>query len=282
MDRVLSYVRGKSVALLLAPAILILLVLFAYPLIQVVQTSLFDPGFTLAHFQRFVEIPVYITVLYRTVRVSVVVTFWCFVIGYPTAYFLAHTRPKVRIYLVFLILLPFWMSILIRTYSWIALLGSNGLVNTLLLDLGFVTEPVQMLYTTGTVYIAMVQILLPIMILTCYSVMLEINEGLVKAARVLGASPWRAFLRVYFPLSAPGATTGAIIIFILSMGFFITPALIGGRQDIMAGNLIEFQVTQMVNFGFASALGILLLIITLTIVLLFRALTKTRSPYGNA
>lgn len=266
--------------LLLVPAVVVLLVLFVYPLLEVMRTSIFDPGFTLAHFERFFEQSIYPTVLYRTVRVSLVVTFLCFIVGYPAAYYLAHARPRLRIYLIFLILLPFWMSLLVRTYSWIAVLGRNGVINTMLIESGIASQPLSMLYTTGAVYVAMVQILLPIMVLTCYSVMVEIDQGLVKAARVLGAGPWRAFVEVYFPLSASGITTGSIIVFILSMGFFVTPALVGGRRDLMAGNLIEFQVSQMVNWGFASALGVILLATTVLIVLVFRAVTRTRAVYS--
>jgi ABC-type spermidine/putrescine transport system permease subunit I len=268
-------------ALLLLPALLLLLVFFVYPLVEVLRTSIFDSEFTLVNFKRFAEAPIYSTVLYRTVYVSLVVTLLCFLAGYPAAYFLAHTRPAARVYLILLILLPFWMSLLIRTYSWIALLGRNGVINTMLVEMGLISEPLRMLYTTGAVYLAMVQILLPIMILTCYSAMIEIDQGLIKAARVLGASRWSAFLNVFFPLSASGAITGAIIVFILSMGFFVTPALVGGRRDLMAGNLIEFQVNQMVNLGFASTLGVILLATTVIIVMLFRALTRTKPLYGQ-
>ncbi len=234
------------------------------------------------HLGRVFDKPIYLTVLYRTVRVSIVVTVVCFLTGYPAAYFLAHTRPAARVYLIFLILLPFWTSLLIRTYSWIAVLGRNGVVNGILIELDLVSEPLRMLYTTGTVYLAMVQILLPIMILTCYSVMIDIDRDLIKAARVLGAGPFRAFLRVFFPLSFPGVATGTIIIFILSMGFFVTPALVGGRRDLMAGNLIEFQISEMVNWGFASALGVTLLAVTIIIVMAFRLLTKSKQLHGQS
>lgn len=276
MSRFLLPVRNGYAALLL-PAVVGLLILFVYPMAEVLKASLFNPDLGFDHFQRIIDTPIYSTVLLRTLRVALVVTALCFLLGYPVAYFLAHARPAIRPYLILLVLLPFWMSILIRTYTWIALLGRNGIVNSVLTDLGWIEQPLRMLYTTGAIYVAMAQILLPIMILSCYSVMVEIDEGLIKAARVLGAGPVRAFLWVYLPLSAGGASTGAIIIFILSMGFFITPALIGGRQDLMIGNLIEVQVTQMVNLGFASALGLALLATTVIIVLVFRAMTQVRS-----
>lgn len=259
---------------------LFLLILFVYPLTEVLRTSLFDPGFTTQHFDRFLDKPVYAKVFYRTIKVSLIVTLLCFVLGYPAAYYIAHARPKVRVYLIFVILLPFWTSLLIRTYAWIAVLGREGVINSILRKLGLISEPFKMLYTTEALYIAMAQILLPIMILTCYSVMVEIDRDLVKAARILGAGPFRAFLRVFFPLSLSGAATGSIIVFILSMGFFVTPALVGSRKDLMVGNLIEFQINQMVNWGFASALGVIMLIATVAIVMLFRLLTRTKRIHG--
>lgn len=276
-----GFFREHKAVLLILPAVLLLIVFFVYPLVEVLRTSVFDPEFTTKHIERFFGKAIYLKVFYRTLRVSLVVTLACFLLGYPTAYFLTRVRPQVRIYLIFLILLPFWTSLLIRTYSWIAVLGTQGVFNSILVEIGLVSEPLRMLYTTEAVYLAMTQILLPIMILTCYSVMVDIDKDLIKAARVLGAGPFRAFLKVFFPLSLNGATTGAIIVFILSMGFFVTPALVGGRKDLMVGNLIEFQISEMVNWGFASALGVILLLATTAIVLVFRFLTRTKSLYGQ-
>ncbi len=279
MNKLNQIMPGRSGLLLLAPAVLLLAGLFGYPLVKVLTTSILDPDLTLAHYQRLFERPIYLTVLARTVQVSLIVTFLCFLLGYPAAYYLAQCAPRLRVYLFLLILLPMWTSLLIRSYSWIVVLGKNGIVNLLLVQLGLTAEPVQMLYTTGTVYLAMVQILLPVMILTCYSVMIKIDAGLVRAARVLGASSWRAFAHIYFPLSLSGVATGAIIVFILAMGFFVTPALVGSRQDLMLGNLIEAQINQSVNLGFASALGLLLLATTIVIVMLFRALIRTKAVH---
>jgi len=264
---------------LLLPAVGLLLVFFAYPLVELMKASVFDPAFSLAHFEKFFSRKVYPRVFFNTVEISVLVTIFCFLIGYPAAYFLAHVRSSIRPFLIFLILLPLWVSILIRSYSWMAVLGREGLINALLIGLGLTTEPVPMLYTTGAVYVAMVQILLPIMILTSYAVMVEIDRDLIRAARVLGASPFRAFLFVYLPLSLSGARNGAIIIFILSMGFFITPALVGGRKDMMIGNLIVFQIDELVNWGFASAIGIVLLVSTICIVLLLRLVLDAAIPW---
>ena len=271
-----------NAVVLLFPAVALLLVFFAYPIVELMKASFFDPHFTTEHIEKFFLRKVYFRVFLNTVEISTLVTLLCFLIGYPAAYFLAHSRRSSRPYLIFLILLPLWVSILIRSYSWMAILGREGLINTFLIWIGLTSEPIAMLYTRGAVYVAMVQILLPIMILTCYSVMAEIDKDLIKAARVLGASPLRAFVNVYLPLSISGARNGAIIIFILSMGFFITPALVGGRKDMMIGNLIVFQIDELVNWGFASAIGLILLVSTVCIVLLLRLILDLAMPGRGA
>jgi len=143
-------------------------------------------------------------------------------------------------------------------------LGKEGIINQALLALGIIQEPIQMLFTTGAVYVGMIQILLPVLIVTCFSSMTSIDTSLLRAARVMGASRWEAFRNVFLPLSAQGAITGTLIVFILSMGFFIVPALIGGRRDSMLANVISKQVSQ-TNWGFAAAISIILLLATLLI-----------------
>ena len=260
--------------LLLLPAISLTLIIIIFPVFELFQSSFFDPDFTTKNIEKFFSKKLYIKVLFNTVKISLGTTFLCFILGYPTAYFIAHSNKKFRGIFLFLILLPFWISILIRSYSWMAVLGIEGVINTIFISMGILEKPIRMLYTTGTVYLAMVQIMLPIMILTAYSTMIRIEEDYIKAARILGANPIQAFLKIYFPLSFSGVASGSIIIFILSMGFFITPALVGGKKDMMIGNLINFQINQLLNWGFASFIGLVLLLTTLIIVLLFIWLTK--------
>ena len=264
----------KKEHLLILPALILTILIIIFPIFELLKSSFFDPDFTLRHLEKFFSRTLYIEVLFNTVKISLFSTLFCFILGYPAAYFIAHSNKRFRGYFLFLILLPFWVSILIRSYSWMTVLGIEGVINTTLIYLGLIDQPIRMLYTTETVYLAMVQIMLPIMILTCYGSMLRVEDAYVKAARVLGAGPIQAFYKVYFPLSFPGAASGSIIIFILSMGFFITPALVGGKKDIMIGNLINFQINQLLNWGFASFIGLALLIVTLVIVLLFVYITR--------
>ena len=156
------------------------------------------------------------------------------------------------------------------------LLGTEGILNTLLQALGIADAPWRMLYLPETVYLAMTQILMPIMILTCLSAMARIDDDLVRAARVFGAGPLRAFWRVFFPLSLGGLINGTLLIFILCVGFFITPALVGGPKDILIANLIEQQINQLVNWGFGSTLSVIVLVITLVAVALLKLLNRGR------
>jgi putative spermidine/putrescine transport system permease protein len=247
---------------LLYPALALLVLFFILPTLDVVRASVFDPEFTLKHLERFFTRSVYVEVVLRTVRVAVVVAVLCTLVGYPAAYFISSRPRQQQFPLMFLVFVTMWTSVLIRSYAWIAVLGREGLVNTLMMALGLVNGPQKLLYTSTTVVVAMVQIMLPLQIVTCYGAMVEIDRGLLKAARVLGARPWQAFVQVYLPLSMDGVRTAALIVFMLAMGFFITPALLGGRGDLLLGNLIEQQVGQL-EWGFASAMALVLLLVTL-------------------
>ncbi|MCC5969158.1 MAG: ABC transporter permease [Pararhodobacter sp.] len=253
------------------PALALALVMFAVPVALVLREALFDPGWTLVHFERFFGRPVFQNVFRNTLMVAGIVATACLLIGYPMALYIVTRPARWRPLLLFLVLVPMWMSILVRTYAWMVVLGREGVINHALLALGLIEAPLQMLYTSGAVYVAMVQILLPIMVVTCYSAMTEIDMGLIRAARVCGAGPVRAFRQVFLPLSLEGVLTGWSVIFILSLGFFIVPALLGGRRDALLGNMIVTQVAQ-TNWGFAAAMAIVLLAATIVLLALVRLL----------
>ena len=266
--------------LLLLPAVLLVGLLFILPIFGILSLSVHgDSGFTSGPIHELLGSRVALVVLERTFWLAFTVTVICLVLGYPAAYFMSGLSPKVRAYVTYLILLPFWISILIRTYTWIVVLGREGVVNRMLAAIGL--SPVQVLYTDLAVRIGMVQILLPIVILTCLAAMLDIDRSLIKAARSLGATPAQAFFKVFFPLSISGAATGGIICFILSLGFFVTPALLGGRRSIIIANLIDIQVHQTLNWGFAAVLATALLVVTLACLGLFRLATRGRVEFSG-
>ena len=273
--------RRPIILLLLALAVLLVGLLFVLPLVGVMSLTVHDgTSFTAEPIRELLDSRVALVVLERTFMLAASVTAICLLLGYPAAYFMSSLRPRVRAYLTYLILLPFWVSILIRTYTWIVILGREGIVNTGLGALGL--APVQILYTNVAVHIGMVQILLPIVIITCLASMLDIDKDLMKAARSLGASPAQSFWKVFFPLSVSGAATGGLICFILSLGFFVTPALLGGRRSIIIANLIDLQVHQTLNWGFAAVLATALLAITLACLGVFWLLMRRRVEFSGA
>jgi putative spermidine/putrescine transport system permease protein len=244
-----------------------------------------DAGWTLANFARALGEGPYRTILLNTIRLSLTVGVACVVFGYPVAYFLVGRPPRQQRVLLLFIMTPLWVSVLIRTYSWIVLLGRDGLVNSLAQVLGITSQPMHLLYTRGAVYAAMIQVLLPIAILTMFSSMSAINRSLMSAARILGASPMRAFVAVFLPLSAGGAVSAAVLTFVLALGFFITPALVGGPKDMMIANVIAQQVSETLDWGLGSALGVTLLVAGLLIVgvasVLLRRFTLLTSEGGS-
>ena len=249
--------------LMLLPALLVLAALFAYPLLGIVNRSVYKAGYTLDMYRQIFRVPVYLQVLVATFKVSAVVTAVCLALGYPLAYMLATRRPRTAQLLMIIVVLPFFTSIIVRTYAWMVLLGRNGIVNQYLMALGLTDGPLPLLYNQAGVVIGMSYVLLPYMVLTVYSVMRSIDPGLVRAAHSLGASRLQAFRRVFLPLSLPGIAGGTLLVFILSLGFFITPALMGGPGDMMIAMLIEREVEITLNWSFASALAVVLLALTL-------------------
>jgi putative spermidine/putrescine transport system permease protein len=203
---------------------------------------------------------IYVQVFGRTLWMSLLVTAVCMVLGYPVAYLLANSPPRVGNLLMIMVLLPFWTSLLVRTTAWVVILQREGLLNDLLVWLGLIDGRLQLIFNRFGVIVAMTHILLPFMILPMYSVMKTIPPVYMRAAQSLGATPFAAFWRVYLPQSAPGIGAGVLLVFILALGYYITPALVGGPSDQMVSYFIADHTNRSLNWGLASALGGLLLI----------------------
>jgi putative spermidine/putrescine transport system permease protein len=202
---------------------------------------------------------IHITIYLRTLGVALTVTLACLALGFPLAYLLAHLRDKTANLLLILVLLPFWTSLLVRTTAWMVVLQKEGVINSLLQTLGLIAEPLPLVFNRFGVVTAMTHILLPFMILPMYSVMRQIPASYVRAARSLGASPSTAFLRVYLPQCVPGIGAGALLVFILALGYYITPALLGGSTDQMISYFVADNMGRSLNWGLASALAAILL-----------------------
>ncbi len=217
----------------------------------------------------------YSGILVRTFQISFIVTLLCLVLAYPLAYWLSTLPERKANVLMILVLVPFWTSILVRVAAWIVLLQSEGLVNGALLGIGVISEPLALLFNRTGVIISMVHILLPFMILPLYSVMKSVPPTYVRAAVSLGSAPLAAFVRVYVPQTFPGVGAGALLVFILAIGYYITPALLGGADDQMLSYYIARYTNVEVNWGMACALGALLLATTLVLYGVYRRIGKS-------
>jgi putative spermidine/putrescine transport system permease protein len=219
-------------------------------------------------------------ILARTFEISAIVTLWCLALGYPLAYWLSTLSPRRANVLMILVLVPFWTSILVRVAAWIVLLQSAGLVNRGLMAIGAIDHPLALLFNRTGVIIAMVHILLPFMILPLYSVMKSVPPTYLRAAVSLGSTPLAAFFRVYVPQTYPGIGAGALLVFILSIGYYVTPALLGGADDQMLSYYVAQYTNVNVNWGMASALGALLLAATLVLYAVYRRVVKSELSLG--
>jgi len=253
---------------LVAPLTLFLLVFYLMPLLGMLVRSFTEPQLSAHNFLRIFSDPLYFTIFWTTTRMALIVTLAALLLGYPVAFALARMPRRRANLLMILVLMPFWTSILVRSYAWMAMLGRNGIVNQALLALGAISTPIRMLNTPLAVAIAMTHILLPYMILPTYNALLELDPALPRAAAGLGARPRQVFRRVWLPLSSPGTAAGCLLVFVLALGFFITPALVGGPRDLVVSMLIQQQV-DLPDWPFAAALGVTLLVVTLVMILGF-------------
>ncbi|SUD38330.1 ABC transporter permease [Ectopseudomonas mendocina] len=212
---------------------------------------------------------IYLDIFARTFWMSLVITAICLVLAYPLAYLLANLPTRQGNLLMILVLLPFWTSILVRVAAWIVLLQSGGLINSALISLGIIEQPLQLVFNRSGVYVAMVHIMLPFMILPIYSVMKGISPSYMRAAVSLGCHPFASFWRVYFPQTLAGVGAGCLLVFILSIGYYITPALLGSPNDQMISYFVAFYTNTTINWGMATALGGLLLAATLVLYVVY-------------
>lgn len=256
--------RRSSMALLV-PAIILVLGVFAVPLMIMVWRAFTDPVAGFENFQWYLGDPVQRAVLLRTFTTGIEVTLICLLLGYPYAYAMVAFGPKVRILLTLIVLVPFWTSLMVRTFAWVILLQDGGPAQQLLSAVGL--GDVQLIRTNLGVVIGMSQILLPFMVLPLYAVMAGIDRRLILASASLGARPAVSFFRVWLPLSLPGVGAGCLMAFISSLGFYVTPALLGAPDNALISQQIYAQVTSLLAWGRGGAMGVVLLLVTLMVLL---------------
>lgn len=256
-------IRVDRWALLAVPGVVFLLGFFGYPLLRMAIRSFTDPS--PANYKIFVESSAYVRSLGTTFETAFIVTAACLLLGYPYAYVMNQAKPRLATLLGFLVLLPFWLSALVRTYAWTVWLQDTGVINTVLQDIGVVDHPLGLIRNTLSVTIGMTNILLPFMVLPLYAVMRRIDPELTPAASSLGAPPFVAFRKVFLPLSLPGVFAGSLLVFVLSLGYYITPALLGSPSNAMISELIVNQVSEQLQFGIGAAIAMVLLVLTLVV-----------------
>jgi len=263
--------------LLLSPALTVITFLLLIPACFVVVYSFWlrtatgaeQMGFHLDNWQLIFSDPFYRDILLATFRIAAISTVVCALMGYIPAYFVAYTKMRHKAFLLLLLMLPFWISYIIRTMSWISVLGSSGLLNTILLWLGIIDAPLKILYNEGTVVLGLVHFLLPFMILNIYVSLDGIDASLTDAAKSLGCTGWQAFKEVTLPLSLPGLAAGSLLCFVLASGTYITPMILGGPRNAMFANLVYEAIITQLNWPLGSALSLVLLVLLGALVMVY-------------
>lgn len=250
-----------------SPALVLILIVMVIPVGWLFYVSFIgaDGSFSFENYERMTKRKSYRRIFMTTFKVSFLTTGLCILIGYPLAYFIANMPKKLAALCMITVLLPFWTSLLVRTYAWLVLLQKKGLINTWAINLGLWEEPIKIVHNMTGTLIGMVHIMLPFLILPVYGAMKSVSPDFMKAASNLGASPIRAFWTVFFPLTLPGLFAGALMVFILCLGFFVTPAVLGGGKVIMVSMKIVSNIELFVNWGAASSMGVILLVLTLLV-----------------
>jgi putative spermidine/putrescine transport system permease protein/spermidine/putrescine transport system permease protein len=264
---------------LAAPAVLIIVAIILIPVGWLFYLSFVggDGQLSLEHYQKMIQYKSYARVFMTTFQVSMLTTLICILIGYPLAYFLAQLPQRLAGFFMLAVLLPFWTSLLVRTYAWLVLLQRKGILNDFAIHIGLWETPIKLVHNMTGTLIGMAHIMLPFLVLPLYGAMRKIERDMMHAAANLGASPIHAFWKIFFPLSLSGLVAGSLIVFVLCLGFYVTPAVLGGGRVVMVATQITAILENQFDWGAASALGVVLLVATLVILYAASRLLKLDS-----
>ena len=271
-----------SVALLMAPFFALMLFAFVYPMISVLSMSVLEPEPTLVHYERALTDPVFVGILLRTLVIGLTVTVVTLAMAFPVALLMARSTGPKAVLITACIVLPLWSSVLVRTTAWAVLLQRNGLINQTLQFLDITDQPLRLLYTRTAVVLAMTHVLLPFMVLPIYGSLKSIPLNFDRAAEIMGASPFRRLLEITIPLAMPGVLSGFLMVFLMSLGYYITPALLGSPQEMMVSTLISQQITVLLDWPFGAALVGVLTVFVLAVALLFGKFARFDRLMGAA
>ena len=275
-----SRVRASPYWLLLLPLLVPLVLLYLVPLGRVLWISFTDPTPGLANYERLLAFPALQRVLFTTLRIGAITTGLALLLGYLVAYVMVHAGPRHRLWVTAFVLVPFWVSLLVRAFAWLTLLRTEGVINQALLGWGLIAQPLALVHNELGVVIGMVHYMVPYAVLPLYANMQGIDPRLADASRSLGAGPLTTFLRIFLPLSLPGIAAAGVLVFIFSLGFFVTPALLGGGKVVMIAEYVSVQILQTVRWGVGTMMASVLLLTVLLLLLAMSRVVDLRRLFG--
>jgi len=262
------------------PLLVYLAIFFIYPLFSFLPTSFYYEGaFSFDKYLRAFTRPVYLRILRTSFIIAGSTTLITLILAYPVAYLFTNVSGKMKGVITAFIILPFWTSIIVRMYAWMSLLGHNGIFNRMFLEAGVISEPIPMMFNRFGVLVGMVHFMLPYMVLSIYAVMSGIPPDYMRAGANLGAAPLKRFIKIYLPLSMPGVGAGCLLVFILALAFYITPALLGGLKDTMIAQIIDQEMRETFDWPFAAALSTVLIIVTTTLYIIYQKVMSVERIY---
>jgi putative spermidine/putrescine transport system permease protein len=266
--------------LLILPAFLLLMGFYVAPIIKVLMISVTDPEPGLQHYERLFTSASVQRVILTTLRICLITTVIAMLLGYALAYAVTKASPRAKRWWLLAVLVPLWISVLVRAFAWVTLLRRQGLINTTLMELGVIQEPLQLVWNELGIIIGMVHYMVPFAVLPMLASMQEIDPRLLAAARGLGASRQAVFLRVFLPLTKPGVIAAAVLVFIFSLGFYITPAILGGGKTLMVAEWISLQILDLIRWGLGTMMATMLVLTILVTLAIFSRLVDLRRVFG--
>lgn len=274
-------IKNTSAIWMISPVTLWMIAFLFIPIVLILVVSFMSRGtyggieyiFTLDNYARFFD-SLYLNILLASILLAAATTIICIIFGYPFAYMIARSSPKYRTLLLFLVIIPFWTNSLIRTYAWIILLRTEGVINHLLISLGFISEPLTLLYNSGAILVGLVYTLFPFMVLPLYASIEKLDKSYLEAASDLGAGGMQVFLKITLPLTMPGVVAGSLLVFIPTLGLFFIPDLMGGAKTMMIGNLIKNQFLTARDWPFGAASSVILVILTMILIYVYLRISK--------
>lgn len=266
--------------LLLLPALLLVVVFYVAPILQVLTISVTEPEPGLGNYERLFTSPAVQRVILTTLRICVITTVFALLLGYAIAYAITLASPRARSWWILAVLVPLWISVLVRAFAWVTLLRRQGLVNNTLLELGVIPEPLPLVWNEFGIIVGMVHYMVPFAVLPMLASMREIDPRLLAAARGLGASRGEVFRRVFLPLSMPGVIAAGVLVFIFSLGFYITPAILGGGKTLMVAEWIGLQILDLIRWGLGTMMATMLVIAILLTLAVFSRIVDLRRIFG--